>query len=98
MWVFPVSLLYSYCAGSCQINVFLVSLLVLLFKHLCLSILPLPTNRQMFHTDAGHGKHTASHKPVQGYEQVQNRFRPLGHLRPVEFTREWGLPIFLKHK
>ncbi|MFN4284555.1 MAG: hypothetical protein ACK4E8_01175 [Lacibacter sp.] len=29
------------------------------------------------------------------YEQVSANFRALERLRPVEFTREWGLPIFL---
>lgn len=30
-----------------------------------------------------------------GYEKVNERFRALERLRPVEFTRDWGLPIFI---
>jgi hypothetical protein len=44
----------------------------------------------------GQRKNPLNYKLSAGYEQVQNRFRPLERLRPVEFTREWGLPIFLK--
>lgn len=31
-------------------------------------------------------------------EYVADRFRALERLRPVEFTREWGLPIFLQQE
>lgn len=30
------------------------------------------------------------------FEQVDARFKPLERLRAVEFTREWGLPVFLE--
>jgi hypothetical protein len=32
------------------------------------------------------------------YERVQANFRPIERLRPVEFTREWGLPIFMQQE
>lgn len=32
------------------------------------------------------------------FEYVHERFRALERLRPVEFTREWGLPIFLQQE
>ncbi len=31
-------------------------------------------------------------------ELIQDRFRPIERLRPVEFTREWGLPTFLQQE
>ncbi|HMO32136.1 MAG TPA: hypothetical protein PKE07_03980 [Lacibacter sp.] len=38
------------------------------------------------------------YKVNTSYEQVQENFRALERLRPVEFTREWGLPIFLQQE
>lgn len=32
------------------------------------------------------------------YERVDKNFRPVERLRPVEFTREWGLPIFMQQE
>ncbi len=45
----------------------------------------------------------AGSKPLQyrvtgGYELVEENFRALERLRPVEFTREWGLPVFLRQE
>ena len=31
-------------------------------------------------------------------ERVQENFRPIERLRPVEFTREWGLPVFMQQE
>lgn len=39
-----------------------------------------------------------SYKLTGSYELVQDRFRALERLRPVEFTREWGLPVFLQQE
>lgn len=39
-----------------------------------------------------------SYKLTGSYEFVQESFRALERLRPVEFTREWGLPIFLQQE
>jgi hypothetical protein len=41
------------------------------------------------------GKIPLQYRLSGGYERVNQRFRALERLRPVEFTREWGLPIFL---
>jgi hypothetical protein len=38
------------------------------------------------------------YKLTGSYEYVQESFRALERLRPVEFTREWGLPIFLQQE
>jgi hypothetical protein len=43
-------------------------------------------------------KNALNYKINAGYEYVQDRFRALERLRPVEFTREWGLPIFLQQQ
>jgi hypothetical protein len=43
-------------------------------------------------------KNALQYKLNAGYEYVQERFRALERLRPVEFTREWGLPIFLQQE
>jgi hypothetical protein len=43
-------------------------------------------------------KNALNYKINAGYEYVQERFRALERLRPVEFTREWGLPIFLQQQ
>ena len=32
------------------------------------------------------------------YEKVEDKFRPIERLRPVEFTREWGLPVFMQQE
>ncbi|MFN9710399.1 MAG: hypothetical protein ACK55K_03205, partial [Bacteroidota bacterium] len=32
------------------------------------------------------------------YERVDQNFRPIERLRAVEFTREWGLPIFMQQE
>jgi hypothetical protein len=39
-----------------------------------------------------------TYKLTTSYEFVQESFRALERLRPVEFTREWGLPIFLQQE
>ncbi len=44
---------------------------------------------------SGNAKNPLEYKLNGSYEYVQQRFRALERLRPVEFTREWGLPIFL---
>ena len=46
----------------------------------------------------GNIKNPLQYKLTGGYEYVQDRFRALERLRPVEFTREWGLPIFLQQE
>lgn len=43
-------------------------------------------------------KNALNYKINTGYEYVQERFRALERIRPVEFTREWGLPIFLQQQ
>ncbi|MBX9784376.1 MAG: hypothetical protein K2X48_13885 [Chitinophagaceae bacterium] len=43
-------------------------------------------------------KNALNYKINTGYEYVQEQFRALERLRPVEFTREWGLPIFLQQQ
>ena len=43
----------------------------------------------------GKPKNPLQYKLTGSYEYVQDRFRALERLRPVEFTREWGLPTFL---
>jgi hypothetical protein len=43
-------------------------------------------------------KNALNYKINAGYEYVQEKFRALERLRPVEFTREWGLPIFLQQQ
>jgi hypothetical protein len=43
-------------------------------------------------------KNALGYKLNAGYEYVQEKFRALERLRPVEFTREWGLPIFLQQQ
>jgi hypothetical protein len=47
---------------------------------------------------SGSAKFPLKYKLTGGYEYVQERFRALERLRPVEFTREWGLPIFLQQQ
>jgi len=37
-------------------------------------------------------------KLTTAYEKVTLNFRPIERLRPVEFTREWGLPIFMQQE
>ena len=46
----------------------------------------------------GNPKNPLQYKVTGGYEYVQDRFRSLERLRPVEFTREWGLPVFLQQE
>jgi hypothetical protein len=46
----------------------------------------------------GNAKNPLQYKLTGSYEYVQQRFRALERLRPVEFTREWGLPIFLQQE
>jgi hypothetical protein len=43
-------------------------------------------------------KQPLQYKLTGSYEYVEELFRPLERLRAVEFTREWGLPIFLKQE
>lgn len=43
-------------------------------------------------------KNPLQYKLTGGYEYVQQSFQPLERLRAVEFTREWGLPIYLKQE
>lgn len=51
------------------------------------------------YTDKFSDKQNAlNYKLNAGYEYVQEKFRALERLRPVEFTREWGLPIFLQQQ
>lgn len=54
---------------------------------------------QLKYTDKFSNKKNAlNYKLNAGYEYVQQEFRALERLRPVEFTREWGLPIFLQQQ
>lgn len=43
-------------------------------------------------------KKPLTYKLNGSYEFVQQSFRALERLRPVEFTREWGLPVFLQQE
>lgn len=43
-------------------------------------------------------KNPLKYKVSGAFEYVQDQFRALERLRPVEFTREWGLPVFLKQE
>jgi hypothetical protein len=54
---------------------------------------------QLQYTDKfSKSKKALNYKLNAGYEYVQQNFRALERLRPVEFTREWGLPIFLQQQ
>lgn len=46
----------------------------------------------------GNPKKPLTYKLTSSYEYVQQSFRALERLRPVEFTREWGLPVFLQQE
>jgi hypothetical protein len=46
----------------------------------------------------GNPQKPLTYKLTSSYEFVQESFRALERLRPVEFTREWGLPIFLQQE
>jgi len=51
-----------------------------------------------YHHKTGTKEKPLHYKLAGGYEFVEENFRALERLRPVEFTREWGLPIFLRQE
>ncbi|MFZ9718545.1 MAG: hypothetical protein ACO3BD_04240, partial [Chitinophagaceae bacterium] len=55
---------------------------------------------QLQHGDvlARKGPEAIRYKTNLSFEYVNDRFRALERLRAVEFTREWGLPIFLQQE
>ncbi len=51
-----------------------------------------------YNNKLGAGSKPLQYRVTGGYELVEENFRALERLRPVEFTREWGLPVFLRQE